>query len=129
MELPQQMYADFQAQLPQLKEAFATGATYATDLGQRVIKYDIAVNIGWLLFVIGVSTIIAVMLYKTKKAINKKAKIHNMDMDDENIEWWSVAFLFTVLSVELNTMFIQFIIKGIFVPEWRLIEILSKLVI
>ena len=124
MNLPEQMYADLQAQIPALKEALATGTTYATDLGQRIINYDIAINsvelAVWLLIFYG--------MYKGFKMHWAWYKKDEHDVYEPAMTFlaWTFAIFPVIFFLEANPL--PQIIKAVFVPEWRLIEILSKLI-
>jgi hypothetical protein len=117
MNLPEQMYADLQAQLPALQEALATGTTYATELGGRIIDYDIAMNSLWILLI----SLFIYPAFRLTKGLWKLAK------EDSSEDLFFIA-LFIWVPFLCALPLVGNIARGIFVPEWRLIEILSKLI-
>lgn len=124
MNLPEQMYSDLKDQIPALKEALETGATYATDVGQRIIQYDIITNaINLLCYII----LFFFMCYGFKKHWKWCKNVVTWESNE------SISILVWMLSILPLIKFlvdkpITKIIKAIFLPEWRLIEILSALI-
>ena len=129
MTLPQQMYTDLQAQIPALKKALSKGATYATELGQRIINYDITINVFYLIVWLGVMII---FLKCAKSFWNNFTK--QIETDEEKYILPAVVFgiISLVLLIIVPISFfegkmLENIFKAVFVPEWRLIEILSSI--
>jgi len=118
MNLPQEMYTDIKEMLPQLQEALQTGTAYATDLGHRIIQYDIWNNI-FCIVVFGIlPTLIAFYLIKLRKKIN----------DIEFDFLYIISGCLFVISIAVILISTKMIIQGVFIPEIRIIEILSNLI-
>ncbi len=123
MQLPEQIYTDLTAQLPAIKEALQAGVKYSGELGTRVIQWDIASNVISLL-IWGTLLALAVRGFKKHLAWCKKNEWDESTM--------TIAFWIFPCAIFPATFFVEAwlwnIIKAIFIPELRLIEILSSLV-
>lgn len=126
MTLTEQMYSDLQSQLPALQEALKTGAEWGSDLAGRYIVYDIAYNI----FEIFAFCLIMYILYRAWKHFGKRYK----DDDCDELAYVGLMFvsaisiLIGVLSFMVIFCNIEEIFKDIFIPEIRIIELLSTLI-
>ena len=116
MDLPTQIYQDLQNSLPQLKEAIQNGTVYATELGHRIIQWDIVSNIFWIIILFATSILSGL-------AIKWCIKKHDVEL--EGITFFlSIIFIIAIVFIGI---FIFTIIKDVFVPELRIIEILQNI--
>ncbi len=118
MDLPEQIYQDLQNSLPQLQEAIKTGTVYATELGHKIIQWDIAKNITMIIILLFVGIIVGFLIKRVWKAVKT-----DTDMK---------GFLLFLGGGELIIIIIFFcslfaIIEAVFVPELRIVEILQNL--
>ena len=123
------MYADLKAQLPSLIEAIKVGAEYGGDLAHRFILFDIWSNALWLGVLLASSTLSFFVTYKAW--VKSEWRLNN---DPANLH--AVIFIFGVLALGLLLIIdlivipvnINAILKGIFIPEIRIVELLSSLI-
>ena len=120
MKVTEEMYADLKSQLPELQEALREGLAWGTDLATRYIQYDIAVHIGWLLVWLGFSSFALywnIRFFKWGKKNDAEAVTTSL------FTFGLIAFIFLAFFAT-NT---GIILKGIFVPEVRIVELISKI--
>lgn len=110
MGVSEQMYTDFKAILPDLQEAMQAGLSYSGDLFNRFIAYDITVNAIWIL----IALIAPVVCYVLVKKLD--------DIEPQIAIWMAVGLIAFVTLVCCGSN----IVKDIFIPELRVIEVLSN---
>jgi hypothetical protein len=129
MSLPEEMYADLKDQLPALQEALSEGLAWGTDLAYRYVQYDMLIHIIilaiWLLVLI--TTLVSVPI------VLKRLKAWNATIDtyDKGAPYLClIPYFFVVLGLVLThpTRIVGVIIKDIFIPEVRIVELLSQLI-
>ena len=116
--MPDQMYLDLKDQLPALKEALLAGAKWGSEIAGRYIQYDIACNIIWILLAI-------IMLYV---AIKLKEHAKRWYDKEYNPMGYVGMVLLSVCSPLIFFLSIFTIVKDIFIPEIRILEMLSNLI-
>jgi len=130
MNLPEEMYSDFKAMLPELQEALQSGVGYATDLGKRIIQWDILNNYLYCLIIL-ISSVALFFIGGYLRKLFKKFKDDGFNGDDPELSFTFIgAVICYFTSFILLTKLIQFlfvIMKTVMLPELRLIEIVSKL--
>jgi len=124
MDVSEQIYTDLKAELPAIKEALLTGVDYASDVGTRFIQYDVAIHTFSL--IVG----LAFFVFFVKKARSINGWIAKAQREDEWYSWWmcyiwNIVFLVLLVGVFLD---LEIIAKAIFIPEIRMLEVLSKLI-
>lgn len=127
MNLPEQMYTDLKSQLPALTDALKAGVEYGGELFHRFIQFDIWMHVfdSVLIFILTVLSItIFYQMYKRSE--------WGYDGPQNFAAWASIGFgcVATFLSIVFPIILFentQIILKDIFVPELRVIEILSDL--
>lgn len=133
MSLPEEMYADLKAQLPALTEAIKSGAEWGTDLAHRFILYDIFIQVLACVILLG---LIGLTTFFTKKIHKWLKKGHEDANSLDKVDWTAgkifvlgliIPFIYIFLGVGLWHPLIT-IIKDIFIPEIRILEILSDLI-
>ena len=126
MELPEQIYQDLKDALPALEEALKTGVSYGGDLAHRFIMYDIAINIFYILLLailFGISVYFLTLLRK---------KVSSEENPSEAL--MGVTILVALCTPLLGAIFlatfsigIQAIMKDIYIPEIRIMEVVRDL--
>jgi len=120
MELSEQIYTDLTERLPQLKEALVEGAQWGTELAGRYIWYDIAIHIMYVCIEVAV---IALAVFAFRKCLKKAT-----DYESGWYFWAAMSiFVFVVMVCCAATDF-AIILKDIFIPEIRIMELLSNLI-
>jgi len=124
MNLTENMYADIKAQLPALQEALKQGIKWGNDIAIRYIHYDLVIHIMYLSIGGGILFYIIYFLIKTIR------KEFHKDSPDEDIYYPLVMMLVIVGIVEIifTSINLEIVLKDIFIPEIRIIELLSNLI-
>ena len=128
MNLSEQMYVDLKAQLPSLVEAIKVGAEYGGDLAHRFILFDIWSNILQIFFLLSLTIGAGIIAYKS---------YYKSQWEDGGPNNFAagVFMLFSLLfgafsfaSLFVVPELVGSILKGIFIPEIRIVELLSSLI-
>lgn len=130
MELPQQMYEDLKTILPDLKSALEQGVSYGGELAHRFIAYDIAMQIiSIALSGLSLAISIPLFIYATKHA--EWSQYGDIPLNG----WAAISFTRYILLPLLTILFIVFtidgtciIIKDIYIPEIRIIEVIHNII-
>lgn len=122
MSLPQEVYADLKAQLPALTKAIKEGAEWGTDLAHRFIIYDLVLN--GLLFVI-CGGLLFWFLWNVKRW--NRWIIDNSSTDNPVFFLW-FTYLLTIPCANYLFKAFEIIVRDIFIPEVRILEILRGLI-
>lgn len=123
--MEKEIYQDLRGQIPEIKEALLQGASYASEIGEKVIMYDLVIHVFY-------SSILSILLVIFIKNFTKWNKWILEKGDDYGIEplpilyLWNGVFLFLFPGVVVVNL--QIILKNIFTPELRIIEIVSNLI-
>ena len=129
MTLPETIYTDLKDQLPALTEALKTGAEWGTDLAHRFIVYDIWVNalqIGATLCIL--TPMIALSFWLLKKRAGWEKEANQYDKHMPTVIVVAVVFILALLALFISSdisLATKNIIKDIFIPELRIIEVLQ----
>ena len=127
--LPETIYTDLKSQIPALTEALKEGASWGTDLAHRFIVYDIWVNAisGALALLVILGLVgLSVWLLKKRKGWEAEAEPWNKDGVTMGIMLAVPTLLIIIIFLTLETSdAISNIIKDIFIPELRIIEVLQ----
>ena len=128
MNLSEQMYADLKSQLPALTEAIKSGVGYGGELFHRFILFDIWTHVLGVAF----TFILAALFITTSCQAYKRGEWAHGEPDNfaailSIISGAGALVFLAIFSIALvvNT---EVILKDIFVPELRVLEILSDLV-
>lgn len=128
------MYADLKAQLPALTEAIKQGAEWGTDLAHRFVSYDIVVHA---LGAIGFATPIVITAWYLKRMClyflrkNDEAKASERFYTGD----WMIGLVVVVIIIAVAFVLLALgfagnlnvIMKDIFIPEIRILELLNNL--
>ena len=127
MTLPETIYSDLKAQIPALTEALKEGASWGTDLAHRFIVYDIWVNA-----VSGALALLAILgLICLSVWLFKKHKGWEEEWGDGNGDLIVVLSMIAIVIVTAALCFEEIptrasnIIKDLYIPEVRIIEVLQ----
>lgn len=126
--LPEQVYTDLKAQLPALTDALKQGIEYGGDLFHRFIVYDIAWQSAEIvLMLIASFVLIKFCIAATKQIPDRDSFVYKTDLDVV-VYFGDLFCLLAVIFFFCSTVLdLQIIAKDIFIPELRVIEIISNL--
>lgn len=118
------MYQDLKDQIPALVDALKTGVEYGGDLAHRFIMYDLLSNLGLWLFG-------GILIFASLRLCRKFKVAADKDHSDFNEGMEVVFFVATAglsLTFVIMTPFlINLVVKDIYIPEVRIIEVLNDL--